>query len=153
MIKELVKHPNIDLQTPCVEIPRKEDCWELRNDLWQTLSKHGGFGIAAPQIGVRSRAFICLGTFCVDPKIIRSSSSTSFEEEGCLSVPNTFLIVERSTNIKVTYNTMSGERIESKLTGFPARVFQHELDHLDGILILDRVKHMGKDDNKTEKQT
>ena len=60
------------------------------------------------------------------------------EEERCLSLPGLSIPIERATWIKVQYTTLTGTKIESKLTGFPARVFQHELDHLDGILITDR---------------
>jgi len=140
MIKSLILYPEPLLQTPCTQIPEQNELWNLKQDLWDTLRHHGGYGLAAPQIGIRSRAFIFKGNFCVDPKIIRGGGSTTIEEEGCLSIPGKYFLVERPTWIKVAYNTLSGNKIESKLTGFEARVFQHEYDHLDGILIMDRGK-------------
>lgn len=144
MIKSIVLYPDELLQQPCVEIPKQDELWNLKQDLWDTLQHYKGYGLAAPQIGIRKRAFICRGAFCVDPKVIRSGSSTSVEEEGCLSVPGTYIIVERPDWVKVTYNTLSGTAIQSKLVGFDARVFQHELDHLNGILIIDKENKMKK---------
>ena len=150
MICPIVLHPDPILQEPCTQIPSPDDFWNLRRDLLDTLSHYGGYGLASPQIGKRWRVFICKGIFCVSPIITRVGGSTSIEEEGCLSVPDVYVLVERPDWIKVKFTTLTGEKIESKLNGFSARVFQHELDHLDGILILSKGKIV-ESDNKTKK--
>lgn len=148
MICPLVYHPDPILKEPCTKIPYQDELWDLRRNLWDTIQHHGGYGLAAPQIGKRWRAFIFQGILCVQPIITRLGSSTSIEEEGCLSIPGVLVQVERSDWIKVEYSTLTGEKIKSKLTGFSARVFQHEFDHLDGILIIDRGKKVERDNNK-----
>ena len=143
MIQPIVLHPDPILKEACVKIPKQEELWDLRRDLWDTLCHHGGYGLSAPQIGRSCRAFIYNGIFCVDPVISKFWSDISVEEEGCLSIPGTIVKVGRPTWIKANYTTLTGQLIDCKLTGLDARVFQHELDHLNGILILDRVKANG----------
>ena len=103
-----------------------------------------GVGLAAPQVGINKRLFIIdFGkglTVYINPEIISSSPLTSVEEEGCLSLPEITAVVERSVSVEVKYFDMEGNVIEEELDEFAARAFQHELDHLDGILFIDRVK-------------
>lgn len=140
MIQPIVLYPDPSLVQRCVEDPPQNELWDLRQDLWDTVCHHGGYGLAAPQIGKRWRAFIFNGNFCVNPIIVKMGGSTSVEEEGCLSLPGIFVIVERPIWIKVRYNSLMEKNIQMKLSGFEARVFQHEFDHLNGVLILDRGK-------------
>lgn len=101
----------------------------------------GRVGLAAPQVGVSKRLFVYdvgHGTRClINPEIIESEGLTPFEE-GCLSVPGVYVSLERYEKVKVRCSTPSGHNIVIEVEGFPAQVFQHECDHLDGILILDR---------------
>jgi peptide deformylase len=104
-----------------------------------------GIGLALPQLGISIRGFILSGTifhpsrnrFCFDPVILERSIATDVKEEGCLSLPGQFFYVRRATSIKVSYLDRKGNTVKEELTGFRARAFQHELDHLDGILIND----------------
>jgi peptide deformylase len=137
MIEKIVYYTDPILREPCVEIPPKNTYWDLWANLWDTLRYHKGLGLAAPQIGKRWRAFMVDGQLCINPITTSKSNSTAFEEEGCLSIPNTQVIVERSTWIRGEYIGRSGDKITWKLAGLKARVWQHEMDHLDGILITD----------------
>jgi peptide deformylase len=75
----------------------------------------------------------------VNPEILEFSQSTCLGEEGCLSVANERGQVERAEAIKLRYYTLQGEVIETNFEGFPARIVQHEVDHLDGVLFVDRL--------------
>jgi len=110
----------------------------------------GGVGIAAPQLGELLRVVIVdcsLGLhpcknhgrlLMVNPEIIYQSGK-ALGREGCLSVPEWVATVQRSKKVTVRYQDISGEYHELAATGFEARVIQHELDHLDGVLFIDRV--------------
>jgi peptide deformylase len=124
------KMPAFDFKNPVV------DPVELYNDLAETMRENEGMGLSANQIGVRTRAFVMraeeiIGVF--NPRVVDVSSETVILEEGCLSYPNLFVKVKRPKSIKVRFTTPDGETITKTFTGMTARVFLHELDHLDGI--------------------
>lgn len=116
----------------------------------------GGMGIAAPQVGISSRFFILsshpnarypyapdMEPFAViNPEIIGHGQTTENDWEGCLSVPGFRGEVLRYSTIDVRFQKRDGSTIETRFEGFLARVFQHELDHLDGVLFIDRVPGM-----------
>lgn len=124
------------------------------DDLVETMHHANGAGIAAPQVGRSLR--ICVVevrnnprypyfpsvplTVMLNPVITPSTTDTFENYEGCLSVPNLRGVVERFTRAHLSYVDRSGERIAREVVGLTAGVFQHELDHLDGVLFLDRVK-------------
>jgi peptide deformylase len=123
------------------------------DDLIATAIAANGVGIAAPQVGVSSRLFIVASrpspryphaptmepTPMINPRILDRSTEMVSGWEGCLSVPGTRGFVPRHETISVEYFDRDGDRIQQELAGFIARIFQHELDHLDGILFPDRV--------------
>ena len=131
------------------------DILDTIEDLEETL-KHGtGLGIAAPQIGVNKRIIVVGAkkenikyndaeeipvTAMINPDWKKLSEDTDIQYEGCMSVPSIRGKVERYKNIEVTYYDENGEKIVRKLQGFFARLVQHECDHLDGIVFLDKVK-------------
>ncbi len=102
----------------------------------------GGVGLAAPQIGVSKTVLVYdigrSGTM-VNPRIIAHSEETEVGEEGCLSVPGVYGPVERYQWIVVEYRDINGKYKKEKFSGFDARVIQHEIDHLNGILFVDKV--------------
>jgi len=127
---------------------------ELIVDMTDTLHQQGGIGLAAPQIGVAERIAIIeieggptrygeLESFpltvFVNPEIEVLNPETAGYWEGCLSVPGLRGFVERPQQIVVRYLSDKGEACELELTGFYATVFQHEFDHLDGKLYVDRM--------------
>ncbi len=128
---------------------------DLINDLIATADAANGVGIAAPQVAASVRLFIVASrpsprypfaptmepTAMINPQIIDRSTELVRGWEGCLSVPDVRGLVARHETIEVKYLTKDGELIQQELTGFIARIFQHELDHLDGILFPDRVSN------------
>ncbi len=117
---------------------------KLLSDMKATVIDAKGAGIAAPQVGRSERLCIAMiGTklvSLVNPVILWRSKTTATAEEGCLSLPNLWLDVTRPTDIILSFHTDKGIQRELKLSGFDARVVQHELDHLEGILIVDHRK-------------
>ena len=113
----------------------------------------GGVGIAAPQVYISKRVIIVASrpnprypdapemdaVVMVNPEILEFSQATCLGEEGCLSVPDERGQVQRAQSIKVRYHTLQGEVIETTFDGFPARIVQHEVDHLDGVLFVERL--------------
>lgn len=120
---------------------------KLVDDMFETLGEEKGIGLAAPQIGVLSRVVIIdLTPFeegprvaLINPEIIWYSEETVTYDEGCLSVPGVFYDVVRPEKIKVKAQTIDGTTIEFDADGVFARVIQHETDHLDGILFVERI--------------
>lgn len=102
-----------------------------------------GVGLAAPQVGISQRFFVMNAgdgvRKVINPKIVSAGNSMAEMEEGCLSVPGIHKKVRRPRRISVRYTNETGEVVEEELKDFPARVFQHEFDHLDGILFVDRT--------------
>ena len=100
-------------------------------------------GISAVQIGSLKRIFLMKGNdeFIVvcNPEILFHSKEKDFYLEGCLSIDNEYYWIERSTKIKVQYQNEKGELVKRTLKNMTARIFQHEMDHLDGILMMDRA--------------
>lgn len=120
-----------------------EDLKRVAEKMIETMYHYDGVGLAAPQVGISKRIFVMdVGNgpiVVVNPEILEMSEEKEVMEEGCLSFPEVFENVERSKWIKVRYQTISGETVEEYLEGYAARVFQHEYDHLEGILLIDRM--------------
>ena len=134
-----------------------EEVIEIIEDLKETLEFGTGLGIAAPQVGINKRIIVVGAkkekinvnyntseeipiTAMINPTWIKLSEETDIKYEGCMSVPIIRGKVERYTHIEVTYYTEQGEKIVKEVKGFTARDIQHECDHLDGIVFLERVK-------------
>ena len=127
----------------------------LIDSLIATAIASKGVGIAAPQISQPYRLFIVASypsdryphaptmspTAMINPQILAHSKETVKDWEGCLSVPNIRGLVPRYREIEVEYTTQAGEIKQEVFTDFIARIFQHELDHLDGILFIDRIEN------------
>ncbi len=129
---------------------------ELLSDMWDTMHAENGAGLAAPQIGVNLRVVIfgfednprypdapdIPTTVLINPKISLLTDETEENWEGCLSVPGLRAMVPRYTHIRYSGYNEKGEPFTRDVTGFHARVVQHECDHLDGILYPQRVTDM-----------
>jgi len=114
----------------------------LAHTLAQTMIHNSGIGLSASQIGLPYRCFVMTGEkiiCCFNPLIVDKSSEQEYLEEGCLSFPNLLIKIKRPKLIKVRYTQPNGDVITSKFIGMTARVFQHEMDHLDGILYTDKA--------------
>lgn len=128
---------------------------KLIDDLMVTVNKSNGVGIAAPQVAESYRLFIVASrpnprypnaptmepTAMINPRIIAHSDKKVKGWEGCLSVPGIRGLVPRYQAIEVEYLSRDGKLHRQQLTDFVARIFQHECDHLDGMVFLDRVEN------------
>ncbi|MFZ1341989.1 peptide deformylase [Thiothrix eikelboomii] len=133
--------------------PLHPDIQALIRNMQATMSAANGVGIAAPQV-FRSLRLIIVASrpnprypdaplmeavAMINPEIIWLSIETCLGEEGCLSVPGRRAQVARAERLTVRYLNQQGERVEATYSGFIARIIQHEMDHLNGILFVDRV--------------
>ncbi len=109
----------------------------------QLMEEAAGVGLAANQAGIDKSLFIAkLGDEVyafVNPEILPLSSETVIDEEGCLSIPGVWVDVERHRKIRLTAQNLEGQPIRVELEDYFARVVQHEIDHLNGVLIIDRI--------------
>ena len=146
------------LEKECIEVDIKninEEILDIIEDLKSTLEFGTGLGIAAPQIGVDKRIIVVGAkkenikyndaeeipiTAMINPTWKKLTEDTDVQYEGCMSVPSIRGKVERYKNIELTYYNENGEKIVKQLNGFFARLVQHECDHLDGIVFLEKVK-------------
>lgn len=127
---------------------------QLIDDLIATVMDVDGVGIAAPQVYESVRVFIVAShpnprypkapkmkpTAMINPKLVSHSDEKGKDWEGCLSIPGIRGMVPRYTLINVEYTDRKGKLVKRKFKDFIARIFQHELDHLDGIMFLDRLE-------------
>lgn len=123
---------------------------ELIRNMAETMRQAGGVGLAAPQVGESRRVIIAevpqehSGLIAVINPVIVESSGTSEYEEGCLSVPGISAKVKRAAEVVVEGLTPDGKQVRNKYTGLLATVMQHEVDHLEGILFVDRLGFLGR---------
>jgi len=135
------------LRQRAAPVPRVDDAVRhLVDDLFETMYAARGVGLAANQIGIAQRvAVVDVGEeapppiVLINPKIVEAGAETAVAEEGCLSIPEIFSEVERPDSIILDALDRDGKPYRLSLSGFKARAVQHEIDHLDGILFLDRL--------------
>lgn len=124
----------------------------LLDDMRDTMYKDEGAGLAGVQVGVLKRVFVMDTGHglreCINPEIVKEEGINKIKVEGCLSVPGKCGYVERPEKVWVTYHDRNGEKVSKKFTGFEAKCFCHELDHLNGILYIDKATKMFKDRNE-----
>lgn len=138
------------LRTPAVEVEHFDD--ELRSlvrDMFETMYHAEGAGLAGPQVGVSIRVFVFdmrdedegrrQPVALVNPRIVEASKRTMRGPEGCLSIPGVDEVVTRATSVVVEGFDPGGEPVRLEASGHLSRVFQHEIDHLDGVLFVDRL--------------
>lgn len=141
---EIITYPNDLLQQKSVAIgdPTDPKIKKLIADMTTALSAHNGIGLAAPQVGENIR--LCIVEHeneiiaLINPEIKKSFGKEIIAEEGCLSFPGKFIPVRRHAKIKVKILDAQGKKQIIRAKGLLARVIQHEIDHLDGILFIDR---------------
>lgn len=118
-------------------------------DMTETMWHQVGIGLAATQVGLPYRILVMDdgkgGAQALINPVIESRSGTIREEEGCLSLPGVFGVVERSKTISVKAVDADGKPVALEATGLKARIVQHELDHLDGVLFIDRLPPVTRD--------
>lgn len=130
------KLENFDFSNP------PTDPIQLAKDLTETMLHHSGIGLAANQCGLPYRVFVIKSNpvlACFNPRIVDISSEQVYLEEGCLTFPNYYVRVQRPKKIKVRYTYPNGQTVTQIYDGMTARIFQHELDHLNGVLFQSRA--------------
>ena len=121
-----------------------EDLQRLADRMVGLMHDAQGVGLAATQVGILRRLFVFEpdedgARAVVNPRIVERADETATEEEGCLSLQGVRVPVERATRLTLAGQDTAGEDVRWELEGLGARVVQHELDHLDGVLIIDRT--------------
>jgi peptide deformylase len=135
-----------------------ERLFEVVSRMFELMYEHRGVGLAATQVGLPLRLFVMNSTgrqgdgqevTMINPVISRPRGN-EIAEEGCLSLPNINGNVIRAKTIRVNAFTMTGEEIDQDFSGYEARIIQHETDHLDGMLFIDRLKEGSETEILTE---
>ncbi|MFZ1470130.1 MAG: peptide deformylase [Paracoccaceae bacterium] len=148
MILPILRWPDARLMQPCQPATLSDPLRALAADMLDTMYDAAGRGLAAPQVGHLLRMFVMdVGwksgprTPCVmvNPQILSLSGSRATGPEGCLSIPGPTTLISRATEVQMQWMDLDGARQEACLTGFAAICAQHEYDHLDGVLTLDRL--------------
>ena len=148
-------NPILRQKAAAVENIQSQEIQNLIDELITSVSQANGVGIAAPQIASSYRLFIVASrpnaryphapemhpTAMINPRIIAHSSEMLKDWEGCLSVPDIRGLVPRYQTVEVEYTDCYGNLQKQELTDFIARIFQHEYDHLEGLVFLDRVEN------------
>ena len=147
-IRNVVQVGDDVLRQKCFPVEEfDEKLWKLLDDMKETVKKEEGAGLAAPQVGVLRRLAVVdvdEGYFELINPVIVSQKGEQSGWEGCLSVRGKSGIVSRPMKVMVVYQDRNGEKQTIKAKGFFARAICHELDHLDGILYIDKAVHMEK---------
>ena len=128
---------------------------KLASDMFDTMVEYEGVGLAGPQVGVSKRIFVLCEPeqarqMCLINPVIVESDGHEVGEEGCLSLPGIYADVPRATQVRVQALNEKGEAMDFWAGGLLARIIQHELDHLNGVIFLDRVDLLTRQDKLSE---
>ncbi|HEY0649250.1 peptide deformylase [Phenylobacterium sp.] len=158
----VVPHPVLKQVSTKVDVV-DDDLRALMDDMLETMYAAPGIGLAAVQIGVPKRVIVMdlsregedkQPRYFVNPEILWASEETAPYEEGCLSVPEIYDEVERPAQVKLRYLNYQGEQIEEDADGLFAVCIQHEMDHLEGVLFIDHLSRLKREQaiKKVKKQ-
>ena len=155
MLYKLIEEASKVLRTPPPEFDFEnppEDPKEIAKNIGEAMNKFGGLGLSANQLGLNYRVFIMRtmhegditpeNVAYFNPELTKVSQETELMKEGCLSFPDIFLMIKRSKTIEFKYQNTEGKEQIAVLEGVGARCVQHEIDHLNGILFLQRASQM-----------
>ena len=163
-LREILIVPDPRLKQVSARVERVDD--ELRalmDDMLETMYAAPGIGLAAIQVGVPKRVIVMdlarkeeppQPRYFVNPEILWASEETAPYEEGCLSVPEIYDEVERPAQVKIRYLNYQGEEVVEDAEGLFAVCIQHEMDHLDGVLFIDHLSRLKREQavKKVKKQ-
>jgi len=154
MVRTILTYPDPILKRKAVPVAVINDATrELVRDMAETMYDAQGVGLAAPQIGVSQRVIVIDVSqrderpeliVCINPVFVHAEGE-SYEEEGCLSVPKYAANVHRHASVVVKALNLDGEEVSYKAEGLLAIAFQHEIDHLDGILFVDHLSPLKRE--------
>lgn len=157
-LREIVTVPNEVLRRKAHRITSfDKELQKVIDDMVETMREAPGVGLAAPQIGLSERLVVVEYEeddqiedspkrlyVVVNPEIIKASEETELGLEGCLSIPGLVGEVERNLDVVIRGQNRRGQPLKIKASGWLARIFQHEIDHLDGVLYTDRATRVWK---------
>ncbi|CAG0963798.1 peptide deformylase [Geobacter sp.] len=154
MVRTILTYPDPILKKKAVPVTVINDATrELVRDMAETMYDAQGVGLAAPQIGVSQRVIVIDVSqrderpeliVCINPVFVHTEGE-SYEEEGCLSVPKYAANVHRHASVVVKALNLDGEEVSYKAEGLLSIAFQHEIDHLDGILFVDHLSPLKRE--------
>lgn len=154
--RPILIHPDPRLRKTAAEVPDlSDDLIRLAQDMLATMYDAPGIGLAAPQVGANHRLIVldCIKDkdaaprplIMFNPQVLAVSDDRSTYEEGCLSIPDVKVEIERPSTLKVAYLDRDGVRQQLDAEGLLATAIQHEIDHLDGRLIIDFLSRLKRD--------
>jgi peptide deformylase len=151
---QVLKYPHPLLRKPNAEFSAEEiehEAKRIAKEMLSIMYASNGVGLAAPQVGINKRLMVfnpqgdakawLQEVVLVNPRIVGKSKSSDVELEGCLSFPGMKGHVRRHEWVKIEATRLNGKKFKIKYEGWAARIFQHEYDHLDGVLYVDRLEH------------
>ena len=148
----LLDNDNPILSVPLSGLSEDLDRGTLTENLVETMREYKGVGLSASQCGVMERVFVMYSDVkerkiisCYNPQILEYSEASVVMDEGCLSYPGLWLKVKRPEGVKVEFEDDMGTRQECQLFGLEARIFQHEMDHMEGTDFTQKVSRMRLD--------
>ncbi|MCU0473752.1 MAG: peptide deformylase [Bacteroidales bacterium] len=153
MVAPVILYGSPVLRKSSADITGEDNITGISETLFSTLKNAKGIGLAGPQVSLLKRAFVIdtsplsedditiekYEKVFINPMILERNNDDVMFREGCLSIPDIFEEVKRPSKIWVRYNDLSFNIVEEEMTGIVARIFQHEYDHLEGILFIDKI--------------
>jgi len=157
---EITLYPSPVLRKPCPPVESfDEELASVVENMYKRMHASRGVGLAAPQVGIRQRILVLSATgeeqdqlALINPTITEAFGEITVAEEGCLSFPEIYGEVRRPEKCTVKAFTPTGEAFERTFEGFESRIIQHEYDHLEGVLLVDRMSGADKQRNKAALQ-
>ena len=155
---KIIKYPDPFLKQKCLPVTSfDKELKRLANNMLNTMYESEGIGLSAIQVGVLKRVIVIDITeelkkplILINPVITPSNSKFLEFKEGCLSFPGIYESVKRNEEIAVDYNSVEGKKLSMKATGLLSICIQHEVDHLEGVVFLDRLSGLKR--NRAEKK-
>ncbi len=151
----LYPNPVLRKEAPPVET-FDQDLADTVRAMFERMYASGGVGLAAPQVGISRRIMVLNATgepedeiVLINPRIVDKSGPETLFDEGCLSFPGIYAEVKRPDECTVRAQGLDGEEFEASYAGFPSRIVQHEYDHLEGVLLVDRMSPADKQRHKS----
>jgi peptide deformylase len=151
-IREIIQLPDKRLRLVSEPVAKIDtEVKKLVADMFETMYAAPGVGLAAVQVGVPTRVVTIDATrgeeekqpvTLINPEIVWASEETNLEQEGCLSIPEFTDEVERPARVKARFQDLEGRTLEVEAEGLFARVLQHEIDHINGVLFIDRLSKL-----------
>lgn len=158
MIVPILLYGSQMLRRNTSDVVEEDKPGEISRNMFETLKRAEGIGLAGPQVAISKKIFIIDTTpmhggdphfkgvekVFLNPQIVEIEEEEVDFNEGCLSIPGIFSELQRPDKIYVKYQNLAFETVEEELQGLEARIFQHEYDHLDGILFIDHMSGLQK---------